>query len=320
MTTYKNLWEQFATLENFTLAAKKACKGKSKQAQVIKFKENFDENVKKVFDLVMSGKFTTSEYKTFSIYNNKPRKIYTLPLMPDRVVHHAVMNILKPIFTKHLITDTYSCVEGRGVHSASRKVAEACRKYKYCLQLDIRKFFPSIKHDILSKMIHRIIKDEKFMAIVDDIIYSIGGGQNVPLGNFTSQWFANWYLHDMDNLVKHKLQCRYYIRYCDDFVLFSNSKEELHRWERTLREHLESVLQLSVRYANIIPVECGISFCGYVHYKKYIVLRKLTVRKQQKQAKKGCSEQSLVSMKGHNLHCCSYRIVNNLEGICTTYG
>lgn len=139
---------------------------------------------------VINGEYHTSDYRVKTIYEPKQREIFILPFK-DRIVQHAVMNILKPIFTNLLMENCYACIEGRGQMRAVIKCNEYVRRNKYCLKGDIRKFYPSINQRILSNMLHRIIKDYKFMRIIDDIIFSYKGGYNCPIGNFCSQWFGN---------------------------------------------------------------------------------------------------------------------------------
>lgn len=207
MKTYKNLWETFISKENFDLAYRNSIKNKAKQKQVRKFKEDAENNLEAVRQLVISGGFHTSEYQKKKIYEPKERIIYKLPYAPDRIVQHAVINILKPILLNKFIENSYACIEGRGQLKASQKCAEYVRRNKYCLKCDIHHFYPSINQKILSDMLHRFIKDERFMAVVDDIIFSFEGGYNCPIGNFCSQWFGNFYMTVVDNFILHELKC-----------------------------------------------------------------------------------------------------------------
>lgn len=172
MKTYKHLWEKLITEENFELAYKNAIRNKSGQRQIKEFKKDAENNLKAVRQMVIDGKFHTSKYKQKKIYEPKERIIYKLPFNPDRIVQHAIMNILKPIMVNVFIENSYACIEDRGTHKASRKCAELTRKFKYCLKCDIRKFYPSIVQSILSDMLHRIIKDGRFMDVVDDVVFS----------------------------------------------------------------------------------------------------------------------------------------------------
>jgi hypothetical protein len=321
MKTYKHLWEKFISKENFELAYKHAIKGKSKQKQIIEFKKNKEENLEKVRQLVISGQFHTSPYRSKTIYEPKKREIYILPFSPDRIVQHALINILKPILTNLFIENTFSCIEGRGQLTASIKCSEYVRKYKYCLKCDIRKFYPSINHDILSNKFHRITKDKSFIAIIDDIIYSFNGDTNCPIGNFASQWFGNFYLSFLDNFVLHNLKCGAYERYCDDFMLFSNNKQYLNSCRYKIKLFLETELKLEFSKSNIFNTKQGVDFCGYRHFGKYVLMRKSTVKRIKKKFNKirkiQCYnieklKQQIASTKGWLKHSNSYHLLQKL--------
>lgn len=172
MKTYRHLWEQFVSEENFQLAYERSIKNKKKQRQVRNFGKHPKENLEKVRQLVISGQFHTAEYRQRTIYEPKERIIYKLPYSPDRIVQHAIMNILEPILTRKMIQNTYSCIKDRGQHKASLKCSYYVRNNDYCLKCDIHHFYPSINQKILSEMFHRFIKDKRFMAIIDDVIFS----------------------------------------------------------------------------------------------------------------------------------------------------
>lgn len=322
MKTYSNLWDKFISKENFELAYKNSIKGKSKQRQIKEFKKNKDENLEKVRRLVISGKFHTSKYRKMTIYEPKERIIYKLPYNPDRIVQHAVMNILKPILLKKFIQNSYACIEGRGQHKASRKCSEYVRRNEYCLQGDCRKFYPSINHDVLSAMFHRIIKDERFLGLVDDIIYSIEGETNCPIGNYCSQRFGNYYLTKLDNFIKHGLKIRDYVRFCDDFLIFANDKEMLKAYRIRVKDFLKSQNLLDCSKLELFKTRQGVDFCGYRSFGKYVLLRKATAKRAKKRIRefnlnfyKYDNEyvaQSVASTKGVLKHCCSYNLKKSL--------
>lgn len=322
MKTYKHLFEKLITKENFELAYKNSIKGKSKQKQVIRFKKDKENNLEKVRQLVINKKFKTSKYKTKTIFEPKKRDIYILPYMPDRIVHHAVINILKSILTKIFIQNTFSCIEGRGQLKASIKCSKYVRKYKYCLKCDISKFYPSINQKILSDKFHRIIKDKDFLYILDDIIFSYPGDVNCPIGNFTSQWFGNFYLSFLDNFILHTLKCGAYERYCDDFMLFSNDKSFLNYCKKEIENFLDKELKLKFSKADVFNTKQGIDFCGYRHFGKYILLRKTTAKRIQKRFikikntenyDKEKLRQQIASTKGWLKHCNSYNLINKID-------
>ena len=279
MKTYKHLWEKLITKSNFELAYQKSIKGKSKQRQIRKFNENKEENLEAVRQSVINGTFHTSEYREMKIYEPKERTIYKLPYSPDRIVQHAIMNILESILTNLMIENTYACIQDRGQIAASHKTSEYVRKYKYCLKCDIHKFYPSISQSKVSAMFHRIIKDDKFMALVDDVIFSFPGGYNCPIGNYLSQWCGNFYLTSLDNYVLHTLKPSGYVRFCDDFMLFSNDKQFLTECRKKIEVFLWETLELRYSKADVFNVKQGVDFCGYRHFKKYVLIRKRTSKR-----------------------------------------
>lgn len=311
MKTYKHLWDRFISEENFEIAYANSIKRKKKQRQIREFNENKENNLKKVRELVVSGNFHTSEYTSMKVYEPKERLIYKLPYAPDRIVQHAIMNILRPILTTKFIENSYACVEGKGPHKASQKCAQFTRKYNYCLKCDIHHFYPSVDQRILSEMLHRIIKDEKFMEIIDDVVFSFPGGKNVPIGNYCSQWFGNFYLTYLDNFVLHELKCGKYIRYCDDFLLFSDDKEFLKFCRKRISEYISDKLHLEFSKAEIFSTKQGVDFCGYRDFKDYVLLRKSTAKRIRKRVTKieiinDRTLGQLASAKGQLGHCCSY--------------
>ena len=242
----------------------------------------------------MSGKFHTSDYKSKVIYEPKERIIYMLPFAPDRIVHHMVLNILIPYLEKYFIADSYACVNGRGQQKASQRTMEAVRRNKYCLECDIHHAYPSVDQNILSEMYHRKIRDEKFMSVMDDIIFSFPGnssvrlppdyrrGHNLPIGNVTSQWSFNFYMTPLDYFCKHELKIKDYIRYADNFNLYGNDKSYLHYCRERIGEFLEKNLGLTFSKSNVFNTKQGVDFVGYRHFDNYILVRKSTAKRMKK--------------------------------------
>lgn len=320
MKTYSNLWEKFVDKDNFNIALHDSQLGKKQQKQVIEFNKNPAVNLEKIRQNVIKGKFHTSKYKSMIIYEPKQRVIYKLPYNPDRIVQHAVMNILRPILESMFIFDSYACVEGKGQMRASRRCSQFVRRNKYCLKCDIHHFYPSINHNILSAMLHNKIKDEKFMNIIDDIIYSFEGDSNAPIGNYTSQWFGNFYLTALDYYVKQELKVKDYLRYCDDFILFSNDKQFLHDCRKKIEKFIWDKLKLTYSKAYVFNTKQGVDFCGYRTFGKYVLLRKSTAKRLKRKVKKvypTYSEEkrkaSIASTLGWLKHCNSYNLKKKLE-------
>ncbi len=184
------------------LADKKACKGKSDQHGVIVHNKRKGCNIIALHNLLATKTYTNSPYSTFTIFEPKERLIFRLPYFPDRIVHHAVMNILEPIFIANFTADTYSCIKGKGIHAASyalRRQLKDVPGTTYCLKLDIKKFYPNIDHEVLKALLRRKIKDKDLLWLLDLIIDSADG---LPIGNYLSQYFANFYLTRFDTWSK----------------------------------------------------------------------------------------------------------------------
>ena len=280
MKRYNNLFDKIASYENLDLAERKARKGKGGMCGVRLFDKNREENLRKIHEMLVSGNYHTSKYTTFEVYDPKHRIIFRLPYNPDRIVHHAIMNVLEPIWVKQFTRDTYSCIKGRGVHGAYHAVRLALKDYentKYCLQIDVKKFYPSIDHDILKTTIRRKIKDKRLLELLDEIIDSADG---VPIGNYLSQFFANLYLSSLDHYTKEVLRVKHYFRYADDMIVLSGSKSELVNIRKKIEAKLKEVKLAMKKNWHIFPVDSrGIDFLGFVFYHRHIRLRKRIKRR-----------------------------------------
>lgn len=280
-----NIWQDIISQENFILAQKKSRKNKTNRYDVIRFEKELEKNLEEVRQLVITKQFTTSPYRTRTIYEPKERIIYILPYAPDRIVQHAIMNVIVPIMERLFISDSYACIDGKGQIKASQRTMQAVRRNKYCLKCDIRKFYPSINQNILSDMYHKKFKDKDFLQIMDDIIFSFPGGFNCPIGNYTSQWSGNFYLTPLDNFCKHQLKIKDYLRYCDDFLLFSDDKTYLHECRKRIEEFIGTKLGLQYSKSSVFNVKQGIDFVGYRHFNNYILVRKSTYKRQKQKIK-----------------------------------
>lgn len=278
----KNVWHKIVDDANIEWAYRKAKKGKSKYNAVRYIEAHKEECLKQVKQLLVEGKFTTGEYKLKIIKEPKEREIFVLPFFPDRIVQHAIINVLEPIFVKLFIKDSYACIDGRGIHKGSLRIMEFVRKNKYCLKMDIRKFYPSINHNILMRILERKIGDKKLLCLLEDIVRSIPGETNVPIGNLTSQWFGNLYMNELDTFIKHKLKIKCYLRYCDDFALFSNDKKQLNEAKHQIIKFLNEELKLTLSKCDLFQTSQGVDFLGYRHFRKYILIRKSTVKRVKK--------------------------------------
>lgn len=286
MKRHGNLFHKIVDLDNLHDAYRNARKGKSWQDTVKMFDANLDSNLDRIRESLLSKEYTTAAYRSKIVQEPKRRRIYILPFDPDRIVQHAIIQVLGPIWDKLFIYHSYSSRVGKGMHKASRKTMEYLRRQRYVLKADISKFYPSIDHDILCGIIKNKIKCKDTLWLLRDIVYSFDGDKNVPIGNYTSQWFGNLYLNELDQWVKNKQYGRYYIRYCDDFILFSNDKKHLHMIKDRMKEFLDQKLKLRFSRWSIFPVSQGIDYLGYRHFPGHVLLRKTTAKRVKKRIKR----------------------------------
>jgi retron-type reverse transcriptase len=283
MRRHGNLWNDIIDIENIRFAYQKAAQNKGSHLNVQKVKNNLEEKLEEIRLSLVNKTFTTSRYWEKVVYEPKQRTIYVLPFFPDRIVQHALMNLLEPIWDKLFIYNSCACRKGKGLHAGSIRTMEFVRKNKYVLKCDISKFYPSMNHNVLLSIVKRKIKCPDTLWLVENIVRSFPGENNVPIGNFTSQWFGNLYLNEVDQFVKHELQAKYghidFIRYCDDFCLFNNSKKTLKACREEIRAFLDKKLKLKFSKCDIFPISRGVDFLGYRHFDNYILLRKRTTKR-----------------------------------------
>ena len=271
-----NLYNKIISIKNLELADKNARKGKLKSYGVRLHDMNRENNILKLHEQLKNKTYKTSEYNIFKIYEPKERDIFQLPYFPDRIVHHAVMNILEPIWVSMFTADTFSCIKGRGIHGCWKKVKEALKdeeNTKYCLKIDIKKYYPSINHDVLKKLIRKKIKCNDTLELLDEIIDSAKG---IPIGNYLSQYFANIYLTYFDHWIKEDLKVKYYFRYADDMVFLHQDKKELRKIYKEINTYLKDELKLEIKHNyQIFPTQTrGIDFVGYVFRNSHTLIRK----------------------------------------------
>lgn len=309
-----NLYGKIYSIENLQLADSIARKGKAKQPGVIEHDRNREENIHKLHLMLKDKTYRTSEYTTFTIYEPKERLIFRLPYFPDRITHHAVMNVLEPIFVSTFTADTYSCIKRRGIHAAARAVKRALidvENTMYCLKLDIKKFYPSVDHDTLKQLLRRKIKDNELLWLLDEIIDSTDG---LPIGNYLSQYFANFYLAYFDHWMKETKRVKYYFRYADDLVIFSDNKPYLHRLLSEISSYLNNNLKLTIKgNYQVFPVASrGIDFVGYVFFHTHVLLRKSIKQNFARMLKQRRNVKSIASYNGWAAHCNSKNLLKKL--------
>lgn len=266
-------------MDNIRLAHRNAQKGKQHYSEVCMVNQNPDKFLTSIHQTLKYKTFANSPYECFiKEEKGKKREIFKLPYYPDRIIHHAIMQILEPIWMDVYIRDTYASMKGRGIHDGARRLSEFLkdtRNTQYCLKLDVRKFYPSIDHDILKGIVRRKIKCRDTLWLLDRIIDSASG---VPIGNYLSQHLANLYLAYFDHWAKENRHIRYYARYCDDIVALDSSKERLHEHFHAIQEYLKTNLKLEVKDNwQIFPIDArGIDFLGYRFWHN----RRIKVRKR----------------------------------------
>ncbi len=326
------IWEEIISMDNLRHAFRKASRGRHHLSSVRRVEKNLDNYLSRLHNSLSEGTFTTSGYKQFYIYEPKRRMISCLPFYPDRIVQHAILNILEGYWDRLMIFDSYSCRKDKGQHRGSNRCKEHVKKYRYAMQCDISKFYDSIDHILLKKILRKKVKDVKTLRLLDDIIDStrvnLRGqrGVGVPIGSLLSQWFGNLYMNELDTYIKHELGCKPYTRYCDDFVLFSDNKQELHEWLVKITRFITDELHLKFSKSRIYPVSQGVDFLGYRHFRGYTLIRKRTVKRVKKRVRRimalpaDASEKifttamgQLASMKGWIEHANAHHLMESLH-------
>jgi len=259
-----NLMPDIADLSNLYNAYYKAVKSKRHKADALEYTKNLDLNLSLLSNQFLTGNIETGNYHYFKIFDPKERLICAAGFS-ERVMHHAIMNICHPLFEKHLIYHSYATRKGKGTYASLDIAKQAVKKYKWVAKLDIRKYFDSIPHLILQEKLQRLFKDKLMLSIFSKIINSYHASDNkgIPIGNLTSQYFANYYLSSADHYAKEQLQIPVYIRYMDDILLFEQDKETLKRKVKSFCEFVETGLHLTFKLIDINATSKGVSFLGY---------------------------------------------------------
>lgn len=256
--------EKILDFDNLALAAYKAFRGKRYKQEVINFVENFTENLQILRDAIVDGTVSIGVYHYFVIYDPKERVICAANLR-ERILHHAVMNVCHEYFDRRLIYDTYATRVGKGVYAALDRVKNGMRGYKYFVKLDVRKYYDTIEHAILKEMLRRMFKDDQLLELFDRIIdsYHASDGRGLPIGNLTSQYFANLYLSGLDRYMKETFRVPVYVRYMDDMVILTNDRDELKQIATGMNEYAAGVLHLQLKPPVFGKCTDGVTFLGY---------------------------------------------------------
>lgn len=306
-----NLFERIIDKENIRLAHFNAQKGKTFYKEVKMVNADIDFYVESIHRMLADKTFKNAPYEiVYKRCSGKDREIYKLPYYPDRIIHHAIMQIVEPIWQSVLIDATYSSIKGRGIHTGLKRLKidlENVEKTQYCLKLDIKKFYPSVNNAVLKSIVRRKIKDEDLLWLLDEIIDST---QGVPIGNYLSQYLSNVYLAYFDHYCKEVLSIKYYHRYCDDIVILHSSKEHLHTVYKVIETYLNDVLKLQVKSNyQVFPVAVrGIDFLGYRFYHTHILLRKRIAKAMKRAVRKKGPSTAAASYYGWCKHANCYNL------------
>ncbi|MDP2709033.1 MAG: reverse transcriptase/maturase family protein, partial [bacterium] len=290
-TQLTHKFNDIISLENLLAAWKEFIRGKRSRRDVQEFSLNLMDNILELHADLKSLTYRHGGYQAFKINDPKPRDIHKASVR-DRLLHHAIYRILYPFFDKTFIADSYSCRVNKGTHKAVNKFREFGRKAGenntrtcWALKCDIRKFFANINHNILLNILSQYIPDEDIVKLLENVILSFSSEKEravgLPLGNLTSQLFVNIYMNKFDQFMKHRLKAKYYIRYADDFVIFSENKELLEKQVLLIKEFLRCELKLALHPNKIFikTIASGVDFLGMVNFSDYRVLRTKTKRR-----------------------------------------
>lgn len=299
---YKNLKEQICSWENLLLAYKKTAKGKRSTRSYLQFREFDLINLEKIQEELLNETYKLDEFKEFDIYVPKHRHIKALSFR-DRLVQHAICNVIEPIFESTFVSNSYACRKNRGTHAGVKYIQACLRKYpdeKFVLKTDFSKFFPSISYDLLFTIIEKKISC-KFVLSILRLMYPVGG-KGLPVGWLTSQLFANIFASQLDHYLQQDLKVKHWARYMDDIVVLHSDIEYLRQLKIKLEAYSYEILGLTLSKWSIQNVSRGINFLGYRIWKTYKLIRRDSVTRAKRKAKRLVGEERnkfLRSWQGH---------------------
>ncbi|MGA2143220.1 MAG: reverse transcriptase/maturase family protein [Brevinematales bacterium] len=292
MKRKSNLFESIIDYQNINEAWLKSIKGKRKSTGVLLFSRNVSENLKTIRDRLISDSPGWGNYRSFIVTDPKKRLISAAPF-EQRIMHHSIMNILEPIFERQLIFHCYACRKGKGMHAAVQYAFNQCKACRYFIKLDVRKYFDSIDHETLKRQLYHLIKDDRTLSLLYGIIdsyhtlsgTSIQPGKGLPIGNLTSQFFANLYLSCLDHYILEHLKPAGYVRYMDDFVLWHDDKLVLQKMFCSLKLYAENILSLELKQPVLGRTGQGLPFLGFLIKSSGIFLLRKSKRRMSTRAK-----------------------------------
>lgn len=328
MKRYGNIFKGITDIENILEAHRQARKDKSHYREVKMVDENPLLYAKKIKAMLEDETYSVGEYK-HEIINDKgkERELMKLPYFPDRIIQWAIMLQLEPIFLNKFIKQTCASIPNRGIHTAWRYMQRYLKDKdgtKYCLKMDVRKFYDNVDQKILKNMLAKTFKDEKLLRLLYKIVDSYPKDKGIPIGSYLSQYFGNFYLHTLDHYIKERLHCKYYIRYMDDMVILASSKDELRFILNQIQMYLAYYLKLELKgNYQIFPTRVrGVDFVGYRFFGEYTLLRKRVAQrfkiKMRRLAKQDSFDNrdlsTICSYIGWLKYCDSYRLRNKYIG------
>jgi retron-type reverse transcriptase len=331
--TYNNLYADIVDFENLLRAYHCARKNKRYTFEVLEFNSNLEENLINIQNHLIWKSWQPGKYRCF-IHHEPKKRFIQAPPFRDRVVHHALVQVIEPLFDKKFIHHSYACRGGKGTHAAVlyqqdclRKANAKCDK-AYVLKADISKYFQSINHRALYKILQRTIRDKDTLRLCATIIRHGGAnGCGIPVGALTSQLFANVYLDQLDHYLKDRLGVEHYVRYMDDWVVMGPDKQYLHRVLAKAELFLGEGLKLTLNpKTQIFPASHGVDFCGYRIWPTHLLPRKKNVKRTKKRFKRLADQYSkglislqdirpyVMSFLGYMRHCNSYKTRQSILG------
>lgn len=317
---YKNLIQRIASKENLLSAYEKARKGKRDSIGYLVFKEHLGANIVKLHNELSSGEYRPGEYRKFFVYEPKKREISALPFY-DRVAQHALCNVIEPIFDTTFLPQSYACRKNKGTHAGAIALQAMMRRMGksgdvWALKTDFRKFFPSVDRGILRQEIARKISCRRTLALID--VITPQNGEGLPIGNLTSQLYANVYGNIVDHWLVHQAKESRFIRYMDDIVILAHTQEYLQLLRMSLGWKSESI-NMGFSHWNIQPAERGVNFLGYRIFPTHKLLRRASVMSAKKKLTHLSGERYtrfLGSWLGHAKHANTYNLLTKL-GVTT---
>ena len=297
-------FEDIISLDNLLSAWKQFIKGKRNKPDVQEFQLYLMDNIFQLHHDLADFTYRHGNYQAFNISDPKPRNIHKATVR-DRLLHRAAYRILYPFFDKIFIADSFSCRSNKGTHKAVKRFQSFAYKISrnhtrtcWVLRCDIRKFFASVDHDVLMCILAEYVPDKNILWLLDEVVSSFESG--LPLGNLTSQLFANVYMNKLDQFIKHKLKAKYYVRYADDFVILSENKKWLKNQIQSIQNFLAENLKLTLHPDKVFikTLASGVDFLGWVNFVDHRVLRTTTKRRVVKRIRENPERATIDSYLG----------------------